>query len=843
VTNGPERDERPDVWPTILIAIGPVGSRIVTLLADRIRNAKTLTDDVLSVVPNAVDVDEPTLREQLRRLTYQSRVTRAEATHDLREPDPRTLRLRIVLVASVEEAAEAPEAWERAMGLVGGIAHNPVGLEVAIVLDAANRSDPDRAATGLSAFLSRLDERLDRVADAMRSEWGSAPSIRVFLAHPHRTDGSRLERKRYDVAPPFQAIDHDAPDEFEELIARVLEAHMAPGACHSCLSALDAKPVQYGALGGASAVFPRELLLSSVAERIAADILEETGRRGKDPDVPHPVPSRADLLAAIIERSTKRFQIDRPGPVPKPDSSLYGEIEEAIEGSPQTTHPAPASITVTMALSEHGDFPRDFQHWPAYLEDVVGRSEAEYLKAEQSVGNAPQGLADDIVGNIVRLSDRLVKTRLGGIDLARTMLEAAQRDCLATLAPGERTALQAAEKKNPAKAAPDQSSGAPPTFRDPIPPPGIEAYGSLDEKALFQAFDQRCQALPGFLAAVSRSVAVGSLIGAATAALTGTWLIGLIGMLVGGLVCLVPWLLAYRRLLALRDYVLARVGARFGRRLYDHVQRLIGHTDLDEETGEVRFGLIPAVWRYIEHWELPHVDGFDDARTATIERLRMSERWPNGYVPEHDLLDAEDVTHLYEAVRYPDRDPALRGLAESLLSGEQLFDGWRAPSLGTVVARCTQEARARRLPPYERGVIDVGQFREKLLDLAGVTEPRDRARWFTHRLDRMALRAVPLALRLDLDPMRRDPRQLLFAVPAGLQWRRRIEIVKNVTLQGEGGLPENSIARATQSWLAMGQPARVEEAEADAALAIGLYLFPGREAAMRAIGAKEDPSA
>jgi len=41
----------------------------------------------------------------------------------------------------------------------------------------------------------------------------------------------------------------------------------------------------------------------------------------------------------------------------------------------------------------------------------------------------------------------------------------------------------------------------------------------------------------------------------------------------------------------------------------------------------------------------------------------------------------------------------------------------------------------------------------------------------------------------------------------------------------------------------MGQPARVEEAEADAALAIGLYLFPGREAAMRAIGAKEDPSA
>lgn len=839
MTTGPERDERPDVWPTVLIAIGPVGARVTGLLADRIRNGKTLTEDVLSVVPDATEADLDFLREQVRRLTYQSRVTRAEATHDLREPDPRTLRVRIVVVASIEEAAEESETWERILNLLEGIDHNPVGLEVTIILDAANRQDPDRPAEGIAGILSALDARLQATASKLKGEWGSAPSMRVFLAHPHRTDGSRLERKSTKPRGPFRAVDEDVPDEFEELIARVLEAHLAPGACHSCLSSLRGEDLQYGAIGGASAVFPRELLLACVAERIAADILEETARRGTERDVAHPVPSRAELVAMVIERGTTRFKIERARPAPAPEDSLYTQVEEAVEGAAKPLPAMTPALTVTMALSEHGDFPREFRHWPAYLDDLVARSEGKYLEAERSVGAIPQDLAEDVVANIVRITDRLVKSKLGGIDLARTLLESAQRHCLESMAPGERTALQAAENKNPLPATPDQSAGAPPTLRDPLPPKGLEEAASLDEKALFAAFAQRCQILPGFLAAVARSVAVGSLVGAACVGSTGTWLVGLAGMLVGGLVCLLPWLIAYRRLLALRDYVLARVGARFGKRLVDQVQRLLGHTSLDETTGTVRYGLIPAVWRYVEHWELPHVDGFDDARQATIERLRLSERWPNGYLPGVDLLDADDVTLLYQAVRFPENDPALRGVAESLLTQEGLFDGWRAPSLGTVVDRCTGEARSRRLPPYERGAIDVGRFRETLLDLAGITDERDRARWFTSRLDRMALRAVPLALRLDLDPMRHGPRQLLFAVPKGLQWRRRIEVVHNVTIQGEGGLPENSIARATQSWLTMGQPARVEDQEADAAHAIGLYLFPDRLAAMRAIGVKE----
>jgi hypothetical protein len=275
------------------------------------------------------------------------------------------------------------------------------------------------------------------------------------------------------------------------------------------------------------------------------------------------------------------------------------------------------------------------------------------------------------------------------------------------------------------------------------------------------------------------------------------------------------------RLKRLRDYVQECLCATYGRRLFEFAQRAAGSGD--------RPGVCQAIADLIRQEALPAVRRFEQARRDLIAQARQNLPFPPDEGTTELLADAGQAADLHALLREDLDDSALADDARDLLRAGDLYAGWRDPAPDQMLEQAASYERRQHLLPWEARQRTMGDFLRALFARHHGEETREAAfaSWVDQRMDRLAHRAVPLALRPPCHPERDNPEEdaraqsrdgvpgalqtdVSVLVPASLGWRQAEEDASE-----DGCLPPGSAAADLAVWIGASTQNAVSHAEGD----------------------------
>lgn len=800
--------KRPEAAPTLLVGAGPVGRRVVKFLAERLGNSFLSTSGMLAVLE---DPDEKQITSTITNLTRQRTVSAAEAGLELRAPFERYLRLQLLMVANAEELKSfgSPASYVRAANAFIKYPHPPEGLRLGFFIDVTTPESPVRTAQNLPTVLSSL-EGLHSMSET--EEW-KRPLTRVVLAHRHLPDGVHLEH------PNLGASDAAKLDEFELALSRLIEAMLSPGE-DVLWGANGAPSFQFVTAGGGSIAFPRELLLSTTAGLLAADLLERTVLPENGPEPPiNLLPTRGDLfrkLSAEIKAPPLTI-VERSGQPPKP--SWY---ERLFLGEKSPSHDragigitTPSCLTALNGLS-----------WEELAEQYQKEADAAIKNFEAallaSLSQLPKAIAANVLQSAREKLDALVTDELGGVDRARRSIEETQAALVASLTSSE----QDLAKKAGFEFGTIAGSALEPHY----------VFASQDgaaenESEILQRFQKAVSRQPKPIGVLARALMAGSFavpVVAATQGFLAGWIT--MGLSLGFFSFF--WYVGGQKIERLRHRLLACFEDRLGKLAYDKVQVALGFAErkVDEETSLPVPGVIPQAWSYFERWETPLLNGFSELRETGIKLLRRSDAWPDGFLPKVDFLEIEDPFLLHREHQYVLADPSTADDAKSLLVQHKVFDFWRSPSFPVIEAAAQKLARDKKLSHYER--LKIGEFLMELTMLHFAKDHEDNhAKRIVLWLEGLADKTLPFCpLPADWTPEDNLARSLRITVPQSLNWLENAKRVLGASDNLVNGAPSNSAFQDKITWLfgelpEAGKPDRVS-VESDIAHVISAISAP-----------------
>lgn len=703
-----------DAGAAVVVGLGEAGGRVVARTQARLADAPLERAGGLTFLqsdPSAASLEDA-LASAVRAGMRQSAVSRLESGFHVRRPQHRVLKLTLVYVAALADTT--PETLPDCLRAAGALNHPPAGLQTLFLLSAVEGQGGAARPDDL-ARLRALERGAADLADRQAREWGASGRLRVLLTHPHRADGSWL----------------DPPEEFEAALASLLAAHLVPGAAYDGLTAGSETAIPPFALGGWSgATLPRELILSRAAELLAADVLEQTSTGEGTPEamvsagapelwqgwqnVQETLLDRRSLLRRLLGPNPSGVVVVaedeavRSGVAPQQPWSLIGELKALFWGEARPLGSS-GGLRVRLSLPSARWQAGDPHRWP----QEIGRLDAEgallldHWLADASV--LPPLVAGEAVAALSHCVDHCVARHVGGTAAAQALITEAERRA--------RTGL--------AEQIP---------FSEPFLPDDLGLPPGADFAECWEIFQTRCRRIPNWQAALAGGAAWGSL--ALSACLPLGILLGIgwigagLGLLVGGV--LYGWRLGSLKRLA--DYLRQCLEAKYGRRLLEYAERAAG-TPTHE-------GVYQAILHSLDTTETPAVAGFAEQRRARIAEARRPRSLPPLGGTEEYLLDLDAASDLHDLLRRTFTSERLADLARSLLRADGLFDAWRSPDWEEIAGTVTGRARRDFLAAWERPFKDLGTFvRDLRPDSASYPA------WVRDRLDRMAMRAMLLALR------------------------------------------------------------------------------------------------
>ncbi|GMV89377.1 MAG: hypothetical protein AMXMBFR81_23080 [Chthonomonas sp.] len=796
--------------PTLLLPIGGVGNRIVANVWERLEFCPIRTSGSIRVVSNSGALGPAIERELVLAL--------GSRTLERLPPEPNvrisTLRLKLQMVC-VAAICEAPV--ERLIEALHGFCAtgNPEeSTGILFLLDVSNPARPAQCAPELTQTLGALKQAAQEACSNFDDCGRIPPELRFLVLHPRHWDGSFLEHSNIKPSAhvPRVAVRvalREPPDDFESAIAAALHGHLVTGPTHGALAETrGAREFDFALAGWAGSVFPRDLLLQSVAKLIASLVLTEScvpnadgqskARQLKEGLLESL--TRESLVRSILQPVTQDVVVaDSVGtPVHK---SRFQRLVERVIGA--VNEDVRVGINVLMRVNPR--FESDFRTWPAGIVQADQNALPQYEQNCRAVQERQRAIVVRLIEQIVAGSDSLVRSVPGGSQLARDVLESVVRKC-----------------KN------EQARRAP-VFVSSSPAGGDGEVGhQSDLQGLLSHLHRRCQSHPGWQAAVARSVALGALAAPLTYAFAWPMWAPLAGILVGMLAFGSLAVFSFRRLVRLRDQVVRGVEEKYGNGIYNAAQSAVG----DEVAGVYR-----QVVDFVEQWEQVIIRRFDDERSSAIQTAIQLPEWPDGFNLSTDLLEEDDPAALFRIVRATLSDEAVKALQQRELDNE-LFSKWRYPDMASIVSRLVAVCRSEWLQSFEYGAIGAGDLRETLFrfKLKNTRESIEHyQRWFVDRMDRMALRSLPKAVSWSHDPKGRQGFYdcvVRYYVPKSWRWHRCYEPVEEFGKPIKGpsptGLPAQSHAETVRAQFDPEQTTDVWNAE-ESDVCAGIVLLNGLE--------------
>lgn len=784
----------PQAAPTLIVGIGPAGRRLARFVTERQSNARLRQAGLLASLSEG-ELEQ--IEAVIEQLTRHQAVVKAEIGLGLRAPFDRFLRLRLVTAFSADEVAE--------FGLSGAVEtlirrfldypHPPEGVRTVIAVDASggHLASPAR---GIQSLLTSVSDLLSNAP--------SANSSAVLLAHRRLFGGTHLNHDG------LLDLGRTEPDEFEIALGRLVEAHLHP---QSEYRALDAGGVEYYVAGGASAVFPRELLLHSAAQQVGADVLEELlGEIGEVHAKPL-APLREDLFRSLAAKVQGTV-----GPVtrstdPIPRRSWFSRWFDR-EVRPNLT----PGVRLEPKLPEnvyHLDLSALAEQFEGIVEERV-RSVVKDLA--QLLPKSAQKLAEDTADSIRRAIDDLVAKTLGGVHAAERAVIEAKASVLQELT---------AEESNLARKAGLAANGTRGLSPRYVPRRSEEFPEDTDK--LLARFRKGIRRLPALQALAVRAMICGATwypIGAALAwgPIGGTVVLGATLA-----VFAVAWAVQRLRLERMRGELIFRLQDEVGRRAYDLIQERLGASSVKDASGQpvVVLGVLPQLARYLETWEAPLLQGFDNLCGTGVRLLRQSRHWPNGYTPGLDWVESDDPRSLHGQVAY--KEAARAEHAKRLLL-EGLFGSWRNPSFPEIESALRQDANEYALDGWHTRTL--GEFFRQLRTSEKLNQ-KAVAVAVVQRLEALGASSQPLAPNVD-EHAGGLPRYLDIRVPESLRWL--VAWQEATGAQGAGPCPPGSRLVGLVQWLMPGEVPRVESQERDFADVVLKLVAPNVETALKWVG-------
>jgi len=279
---------RQESAPTLLVGVGSVGLRIAKFLGERLGNSLLVETGMLEVIDGS---DPSAIPKALEQLTRQRHVLPAETKIDVRIPSERYLRLQLILVANAAELAQGQNEEHFRQCAEAFVAHpHPfLGLRVCIALDASSAERLDAVAPNLEEVTQAVEALL---APAVQP--AHKPTSCLVFAHRFLLDGTHL------LHPNLSDAESETPDEFESVVSMLLESILRHGS--DAIWKGRESGLRYLFLGGGSSVFPRELLLSSVSQRLGADLITRIHNPTPGSQPIDLLPTRSDLFERAITK-------------------------------------------------------------------------------------------------------------------------------------------------------------------------------------------------------------------------------------------------------------------------------------------------------------------------------------------------------------------------------------------------------------------------------------------------------------------------------------------------------------------------------------------------------------
>lgn len=842
----PGEHAKPDLAPTLLLGVGAVGERVATRVHERLQaetGALTSGFVLCAMRHDAADIAE-VVRGSVLELTRQRTVSALESVGAIRQPARRYLRLNLVCAAALAEV-EA-ETLIACLESFFAVQHPAAGMEVVFLLDATHPGNPYAVAPNAQAQLEALEAAWRKRDVEARRIWAAAPRVRFLVVHPHRADGSHLDHACLASPEGNQNDSTVAADEFEALLSAVLVGHIAPGALHDRLAPQapeDPETHPFALLGWARDRFPREAILHRVSDLLAADLLEYTAQSepGKEAaetllgnaagGTPGPWEAwQRQMQAALLDRRSLLVRLLTPGThdgaiqirddrPPPPRRTLYQRLRGHYFGeeAPDNT----GRLAVRLSLPAHAWRGSDPRQWPAEIKarETEAKAKTREVLERLNAQTLPQQVAEEVRLALARCLDLCIRRYPGGTDAARQLIA---------------DTVQIAEQR----VAQEQS----PPFGPPSPPEDLGLPSGAGLKEAQAAFETQCAALPGWQAATARGIAFGAL--ATTACLSLGWPLWIGWLLAAGSLgtALSLYSAALGRLLRLGDYVLECLRAEQGLVLYNYAQQAAGNRKNE--------GVYQAISRLLTEQTLPQVEAFARAREAAITSARQPVTFALSDGSEEPMGDADDARELHALLHSAFATNVLREDARRLLQSSDLFQGWRQPQMNAMTAQVSDHARRTFLRDWERPNKTLGTFVRSLLARHIALDKVEALfqQWVRERMDRLAMRAVPLALRVPLHPERATENEdmplsltLSVAVPPSLEWHRAVS--PDAATENAETLPAGTAAADLAAWFGVaGAACQVVNQETDesAVLMVAAGLTPAE--VVKAFGEAQEAS-
>lgn len=713
-------NERLEAAPTMLVGIGASGRRLSKYLGERLSNSILRRTGMLEVLSG--DSDQEIL-DALERLTRQQTVLPAELGLSMRDPNGRYLRLQLVLFASVSELNQTQlDRLYATASTFCDYPHPPESLRLAFVLDASVAKSVKGVASNLESVLQNLDATIDGV-----HEKSGARSAKIILAHRSLMDGTHL---LHDNLGNADAIN---PDEFEGVLARLVEALLLPSK-DGGWKKLTADKRRHVFVGGGSAIFPRNLLFKTVTGLLTADHLEAILK----PREAYPestatrfVESRSQLfrqLSADLKEIGIEFR------AVKKVSRRPSLFEKYILGRTMITRQegvwfdlSSRMLPITaVALAE---FPADFVD---KQKDIV-KSLKEDAKAY--VGSMRQAFLERECEKLREQVDAKVASTIGGVECVTTDLDVTLRSLNGDVTAPEAEALIRLD---------DPGWHQSFAFRTAVatePPfvPQVDSRERESEGVLLTRLTKTIKWLPHIPAVVARGLMLGALIMPIASHLSwrfAGWFTAL------GTVLLFLFVYYIQRLRAerLRDLVIDSFEDSLAKQVYDIVQFALGSTCPLKDSNELPVaGIVPVLYKYVALCERPLVSGFAQMLQTSVDTMRQTDGWYNGFQPGVDWINDDDPKSLYAEIKPKcDVPTSVQQLLVGRSDGDEttrLMSSWRSPSLARM-ENITGQHVVRYVEPYVSS--NIGE----LVRLVSTDDPNEVV---LKRLDLLAYRCVPLA--------------------------------------------------------------------------------------------------
>lgn len=715
-------NERLEAAPTMLVGIGASGRRLSKYLGERLSNSILRRTGMLEVLSG--DSDQEIL-DALERLTRQQTVLPAELGLSMRDPNGRYLRLQLVLFASVSELNQTQlDRLYATASTFCDYPHPPESLRLAFVLDASVAKSVKGVASNLDSVLQNLDATIDGV-----HEKSGARSAKIILAHRSLMDGTHL---LHDNLGNADAIN---PDEFEGVLARLVEALLLPSK-DGGWKKLTADKRRHVFVGGGSAIFPRNLLLKTVTGLLTADHLEAVLK----PREAYPestatrfVESRSKLFLRLSDALREiGIEFREVNKVSRPPSLF----EKYILGKTMITRQE--GVWFDLSSRMHPIAAVALSEFPAVFidkqKDIVKSLEED---AKAYVGSMRQAFLERECEKLREQVDAKVASTIGAVECVTTDLDVTLQSLNGDVTAAEADALISLEDPgwHQSFAFRTTAAAAPPFV------PQVDSREREPVGELLKRLTKTVKWLPQIPAVVARGLMLGALIMPIAAHLSwriAGWLTAL------GTVLLFLLVYYFQRLRAerLRDLVIDSFEDSLAKKVYDIVQFALGSTCPLKDSNELPVaGIVPVLYKYVALCERPLVSGFAQMLQTSVDTMRQTDGWYNGFQPGVDWINDDDPKSLYAEITAKPTYHVPTSVQQLLVGRSdgdvttRLLSSWRSPSLARMEIVTGQHV-VRYVEPYVSSNIG---------DLVRLVSTADPNEVVLKRLDLLAYRCVPLA--------------------------------------------------------------------------------------------------